>query len=137
MLNNFNCMVGVSKTECAVPADRERELGIICDANLSKLNREVASALQTGSQATCVVEVGAYLCGEPEALARLPRDRIFFAIWAVAGAGYVAVAQELHETRDSELEQAGGHVWRNAAPGVKERPTYDGEVVVGARGRGL
>jgi hypothetical protein len=105
MLWNFSHMMDASKAECAEPEDRKREMGIIGEANLPKLNKAVTAALVAGGQATVVnvVEVDAFICGEPEALRRLPSGRLRGALVAAASAGQLSAVQELLDTREWEL----------------------------------
>jgi hypothetical protein len=95
MLFNFSGMVNVSTAECAVPADWKREMQRIDD--VTKLNRTVATALRAGtvSAARNVSEVDAFICGEPEALRRLPEGRVDGALGAAVMAGQAAVVHEL------------------------------------------
>jgi dihydrolipoamide dehydrogenase len=83
----FNCakIVDVNRAECAVYADKVRELGAIADKH--QVNREVSAAVTAGAVALRrnVVEVDAYACGEPEALRSLSGDRIVVAAEAAAG----------------------------------------------------
>ena len=50
-----------------MPADREREVGLI-GGDLAELNRMVSGALNAGAHAESHMEVGAFICGMPEAL---------------------------------------------------------------------
>ena len=73
MLANCYFLVDVEAAQCAVPADRTRELAAIGEANFGQFNRTVAAALAAGATAveTEVAEVDAFNCGEPGALRAL------------------------------------------------------------------
>ena len=93
----FNCanIVAVSKGECAVEADKKRELALIDDQ--AEVNRKVAAAVTAGAVALNggVVEVDAYACGEPEALRALPSGRLVKAAEAAASAGLTDALAEV------------------------------------------
>ena len=117
MLNNFSHMVDVARAECAVEADKVRELAAIPDK--PALNQAVANALSAGAIAVGqgVVEVDAFACGEPGALRALPVERLGAAAKAAASAGQVgALAEVLARGNSLDLDQAGigaaenGHV---------------------------
>jgi len=99
MLLNFSKIVDVATAECAVPADKERELRTIGEGNFAALNRVVAGSMIAGSRATqlAVWEVDAFNCGEPEALQRLPRERFEAALIAAGSAGLASVSYLLDE----------------------------------------
>jgi hypothetical protein len=65
MLDNFSFMADAASADCAVAADRERELGTnIGWENVPRLNLAVRSALGAGRLG--FAEVDAFACGEPE-----------------------------------------------------------------------
>ena len=105
MLANFSRMVDVASAECAVPADKERELRTIGEGNFAALNRTVAGSMMAGAQAVvgAVWEVDAFNCGEPEALRRLPSSRLKAAMFAAGSAGQLASVSYLLDERISEL----------------------------------
>jgi hypothetical protein len=94
MLRNFSYMVDVVKAECAVEADKKRELALV---DATKVNKQVRQAL-VAAMATVqenVSELDAYQCGEPEALAAVPAERREAVLEAASAAGLVAVVYEL------------------------------------------
>jgi len=105
MLANLSHMVDVASAECAVPADKERELRTIGEGNFAALNRTVAGSMMAGAQAAmnAVWEVDAFNCGEPEALRRLPSSRLEAAMVAAGSAGQVASLSYLLDERVSKL----------------------------------
>ena len=105
MLCNFSYMVDVATAECAVPADKERELRTIGEENFAAMNRTVAGSMNAGARATheAVWEVDAFNCGEPEALQRLPSTRVSDALTAAGSAGQRASVLFLLNERASEL----------------------------------
>ena len=94
MLGNLKNMVNVGAAECAVEADRERELGLI---DVGECNAAVAQSLTAGMAAVLanVPEVDAYRCGEPEALRQLPPGRVQGTFKAACAAGLTEAAVEL------------------------------------------
>ena len=108
MLQNFSFMVDVTRAECAVEADKVRELAAIPDK--PALNQAVAKALSAGANAINkgVVEVDAFACGEPGALRALPVERLGAAAVAAASAGQVgALAEVLARGHSLDLDEAG------------------------------
>jgi hypothetical protein len=94
MLRNFSFMVDVQRAECAVEADKKRELALV---DATKVNKQVRQAL-VAAMATVqenVSELDAYQCGEPEALAAVPAERREAVLEAASAAGLVAVVYEL------------------------------------------
>lgn len=51
MLQNCSFLADVNEAECAVPADKEREMGIIGKENMPRLNLAVRGALAVGANA--------------------------------------------------------------------------------------
>ena len=86
MCKNFQYMIDVRKSACAVEADRIREMALV-DADA--VNKTVAQALVAAvvSVKEDVAEVGAYLCGEPETLSSLPSARMAAALRVASAAG--------------------------------------------------
>ena len=101
MLSNCSWLVDVAAAQCAVPADKERELATIGAANFGQINRTVAAALGAGAVAalTYVSEVDAFNCGEPGPLRALAEVRVGDAFLAACSAGQLAVLMELREAR--------------------------------------
>ena len=69
VLMNFSFMADARTAECAVPADKKREMDRIGEG-VGRLNTTVRAALGAGAQAANLeaAEVEAYACGEPEAV---------------------------------------------------------------------
>lgn len=95
MLMNCAELVDVDRAECAVKADKDRELSAIPDK--TKMNADVAAALISGTVAIDKdgTEVDAYVCGEREALRALPSERVEAAIAAAASVGHIEALSEL------------------------------------------
>ena len=101
MLANCSELVDVAGGQCAVQADRERELATIGEANFGAMNRTVAAALGAGATAAHlhVSEVDAFNCGEPGPLRVMEEGRVGKAFHAACSAGQMAVLVELREAR--------------------------------------
>ncbi len=96
--------MAIIQAECAVDADKVRELAAIPDK--PALNQAVAKALSAGAVAVefGVVEVDAFACGEPGALRALAVGRPRAAAVAAASAGQVgALAEVLTISRSGAL----------------------------------
>ena len=80
--------------ECAVEADKKRELALV---DATKVNKQVRLALMAAMAAAeaNVPELDAYQCGEPEALAAVPAERRLAVLKAASAAGLVAVVSKL------------------------------------------
>ena len=106
VLFNFSHMADARTAECAVPADKKREMDRIGEG-LSRLNTTVRAALGAGSQAAIqdAAEVEAYACGELEA-ARALRGygRVAPALSAAAAAGLADLVSELLGAPDLDEE---------------------------------
>ena len=109
MLLNCAHLVDVEAAQCAVEADRDRELAAIGAANFALFNRTVAGALQAGAAAvnanTAVVD--SFACGEPGPLRALPKERVPSAFTAACTAGQLAVLMEL---RDAHAEAVAAYL---------------------------
>ena len=76
MMNNLCYMIDLESSECAVPADKERELTYVktnISGGVQQVNTLVAGVV-VGSAASIqynIVEVDAAICGEMESLAAL------------------------------------------------------------------
>ena len=105
MLNACSLLVDVAAAQCAVPADKERELATIGEKNLAQVNRTVAAALAAGSVAALhnVAEVDAFSCGEPGPLRVLASERVFDAFLAACAAGQLAVLVELQQVHSEAV----------------------------------
>ena len=106
MLLNCAHLVDVEAAQCAVAADRDRELAAIGASNFALFNRTVASALQAGAAAvnanTAVVD--SFACGEPGPLRALPKERVPSAFTAACTAGQLAVLMELRDAHTEAVE---------------------------------
>ena len=97
MLQNCSFLVNVATAQCAVPADKERELATIGPANFGQINRTVAAALGAGAVAAManVYEVDAFNCGERGPLQALAEARVWRAFKVACSAGQLVVLVEL------------------------------------------
>merc|ERR1719473_1865209 len=98
MLNNLSRMIDVERAECAVPADKVREMDLVRKGKgVETVNKRVAGAVLGGvaSAQQQDLAVDAAACGEPEALRALPRDRVEKALKAAAAGGRPAAVEEL------------------------------------------
>ena len=133
MLTNCSHLVDVAAAQCAVPADKERELAAIGPANHGRINHTVAAALVAGATAVRdhVSEVDAFNCGEPGPLRALTADRVPAVFAAACAAGQLAVLVELrrahNETVTAYLAGEGGRgdggwypLWVAALDGRRE-----------------
>ena len=104
-LSNCRLLVDVERAQCAVPADKERELATIGPANFKEINRVVGSAVSAGSTVVemHVSEVDAFNCGEPGPLQVLAKARVWRAFKVACSAGQLAVLKELRRTRTEEV----------------------------------
>ena len=124
VLSNCSKIVDVGRAQCAVDADRVREMNKIeqeaaNQGGLSFVNRALSAALTTGqvSVQAGIMEVDNFLCGEPEGLRKLSLDKVEGAVLTVCAAGLVEVLDELLEAgdvqqqkqqREEEKEKRGG-----------------------------
>ena len=101
MLQNCSELVDVAAAECAVPADKIRELATIGEENFSTLNQTVTAALGSGGVAALanVFEVGAFDCGEAGPLRGLEEARVSVVFIVACSAGQLVVLIELREAR--------------------------------------
>ena len=101
MLRNCGLLVDVEASQCAVAADKERELANIGEENWPTINRTVNAALDAGAMALSaqVWEVDAFNCGEPGPLRTLADEQVGRAFAAASSAGQLAVLIELHRAR--------------------------------------
>ena len=104
VLSNCSRIVDVGRAQCAVDADRVREMNKIKQeaagqGGLSFVNRALSAALITGmvSVRNSIMEVDNFLCGEPEGLRKLSFGKIEGAVNTVCAAGLVEVLDELLE----------------------------------------
>ena len=121
-LENCSQIVDVGQAQCAVDADRVREMNKIeqeaaNQGGLSFVNRALSAALITGmvSVHAGIMEVDNFLCGEPEGLRKLSLDKVEGAVKTVCAAGLVEVLDELLEAggvqqQQEEVEERGGGV---------------------------
>mgnify|MGYP003329134985 CR=1 FL=1 len=98
VLTNCSAIVDVGQAQCAVDADRVREMKKIEDeaadqGGLASVNRALSAALTTGmvSVQAGIMEVDNFLCGEPEGLRKLSLDKVERAVITVCSAGLVEV----------------------------------------------
>ena len=87
MLGKLVFMIDVERAECAVRADYDREMDAVRNGEgVETVNKRVAGAVIGGavSAQTQDLAVDAAVCGEPEALRALPRDRVYAALDAAA-----------------------------------------------------
>jgi len=105
MLTNCSLLVDVAAAQCAVPADKERELAAIGPANFARINRIVAAALQAGAIAVeaNIFEVDSFNCGEASKLDFLPSSRVGKAFIVACSAGQLAVLVELRRARPKSV----------------------------------
>ena len=90
MLDNLRFMIDVERAECAVRADYDREMDAVRNGEgVETVNKRVAGAVIGGlaSAEQQDLAVDAAVCGEPEALRALPRDRVEAALKAAAAGG--------------------------------------------------
>lgn len=103
MLRNCGLLVDVEASQCAVAADKERELANIGEEKeyWPTINRTVSAALDAGAMAVSAQawEVDAFNCGEPGPLRTLADEQVGRAFAAASSAGQLAVLIELHRTR--------------------------------------
>ena len=104
VLDNCSAIVDVGQAQCAVDADRVREMSKIeqeaaDQGGLASVNRALSAALRTGMVSVHggIMEVDNFLCGEPEGLRNLPVDKVQGAVRTVCAAGLVEVLDELLE----------------------------------------
>jgi len=112
VLSNCSEIVDVGRAQCAVDADRVREMNKIeqeaaNQGGLSFVNRALSAALITGmvSVQAGIVEVDNFLCGEPEGLRKLSLDKVEGAVETVCAAGLVEVLDELLEAGGVQQQQ--------------------------------
>ena len=112
VLQNCSRIVDVGRAQCAVDADRVREMNKIeqeaaNQGGLSFVNRALSAALTTGavSVQAGIMEVDNFLCGEPEGLRKLPLDKVQGAVRTVCAAGLVEVLDELLEAGSVQQQQ--------------------------------
>lgn len=100
-------MIDVRKAACAVETDRTREMALI-DADA--VNKTVAQAMVAAvvSVKEDVAEVGAYLCGEPEALGELPPARMAAALRVASAVGLQDAVSTLLARPDIAIDVASG-----------------------------
>ena len=116
MLANCAHIVDVAAAQCAVPADKARELAAIGAENHAWVNRTGAAALSTGVTAARanVSEVDAFDCGEPGSLRALAVARVAAAFLAACSAGQLVVLVELRRAHGEAVsaylagERGGG-----------------------------
>ena len=120
MLRNCAHLVDVEAAQCAVPADKARELATIGPENFAELNRTVQAALISGafvmSGLEATIEVDAFSCGEPGPLQALAAGQVTDVFMAACSAGQLAVLVELQRAHgealaaclSSELVDIGG-----------------------------
>ena len=109
VLQNCSQIVDVGRAQCAVDADRVREMNKIeqeaaNQGGLSCVNRALSAALTTGAVSVHagIMEVDNFLCGEPEGLRKLSLDKVQGAVSTVCAAGLVEVLNELLEAEEEE-----------------------------------
>ncbi len=98
MLHNLSRMIDVERAECAVRADYDREMDAVQNGEgVKNVNKRVAGAVFGGSVSARqqVFEADAAVCGEPEALRALPRDRVEPALAVAAAGGRHTAVEEL------------------------------------------
>ena len=98
MLQNLSHMIDVERAECAVRADYDREMDAVRNGEgVETVNKRVAGAVEGGavSEDGRDLAVDAAVCGEPEALRALPRDRVKAALKAAAAGGRHTAVEEL------------------------------------------
>jgi ankyrin repeat protein len=105
MLINCARIINVEDSQCAVQADRVREMAAIerDSADLGGfpfVNKSLAKALNTGGESAMlgIVEVDNFLCGEPAGLRNLPIDKVNDVVHLICSAGLVDVLDELLRT---------------------------------------
>ena len=107
MLHNCAQLVDVETAQCAVPADKARELATIGRENFAELNRTVQAALISGSfvmsghEAT--IEADAFSCGETGPLQALAAGQVPDVFMAACSAGQLAVLVELQRAHGEAL----------------------------------
>jgi len=123
MLINLASMIDVERAECAVRADYDREMDAVQNGEgVENVNKRVAGAVIGGmaSAGTQVLAVDAAVCGEPEALRALPRDRVEKALRAAAAGGRRAALEELVARRVVNLAREDYPLWIAATGGHHE-----------------
>ena len=102
----------VERAECAVAADYKREMGAIKGGVGVEAVEQMVHGVLLGALAasqTRVLEVDAFVCGEPEALAALPADRALVAVKAASAGGRLGVLRVLlEEPLEGMEEEAAG-----------------------------
>lgn len=98
-LENSSELVDASASQCAVPADKARELGIIGLENIAELNRIVSGALAAGSlqvdPAKSMIEIDCFVCGEVGPLKALPHGSVRNALLVASASGFLAPLEYL------------------------------------------
>ena len=136
VLENCSEIVDVGQAQCAVDADRVREMNKIeqeaaNQGGLSFVNRALSAALLTGmvSVQAGIMEVDNFLCGEPEGLRKLSLDKVQGAVSTVCAAGLVEVLDELLEAggvqQQEEEERERGRRRGKMAAEVRRIVTSD------------
>ena len=105
MLNNCSVLVDVADAQCAVPADKERELATIGPENLGQINKIVRGAVAAGCVAAGnnINEVDAFNCGERGPLRVLAAPHVPMALQAACAAGQLAVLMELQQAHGEAM----------------------------------
>lgn len=100
LLVNYSNMVDISNSISALPEDKQRELDIIGETGVKKVNQRVSQALMTGYTALrlAVSEVDAYMCGECEAVNLVTLERSRDVLRAACGMGQLEIVNQLLAT---------------------------------------
>ena len=108
-LHNCSFLVNVGDADCAVPADKERELAAIGPANFERINKIVKAALRASNNVYVgnehIFEVDAFNCGEPKPLRSISADRVPQIFVTACRAGQLAVLVELRRVQRAAVVQ--------------------------------
>ncbi len=104
MLGNCSFVIDVGNAACAVPADREREMELIeretaDKGGLNFVNKTVSSGVVAGglSLKTNTPSLDNFVCGERDALRKLPASEVRSVLHVACAAGEVEFLGALHE----------------------------------------
>ena len=123
LLQNLSRMIDVERAECAVRADYDREMDAVRNGEgVETVNKRVAGAVVGGAVSAHLQDlaVDAAVCGEPEALRALPRDRVENALKAAAAGGRHTAVEELVARGVVDLASKGYPLFVAASGGHRE-----------------
>jgi hypothetical protein len=116
-LLNLSSMVDVMESAYSLPDDFEREMAALGAGGVTRLNREVSTALFAAASEQSMGAVEAFVCGEPQWLRSLPQEQISQAFESASSGSRIDVMCELLASRHSDLGSTSYYLCRAAARG--------------------